>query len=165
MLFKGMSNKKTFIIVLIFALFLSCNKSVVWGPEQEVGKYIYPFELKTIDGETVSSSTLKGKEAVIVFFNTWCPDCHEVLPVIQEWMEEDMNGTTYLCIARGQTNDEIIPFWEENGFAMKAAADPGKEIYNLFTGGKPYGVPLIYMVDKRGLVWNRILQNEKLSRF
>lgn len=156
----------TFIIItLILSLLTSCVYVKMYPPEIKVGDAIGPFELITADGETISNASIKGHNAVIVFFNTWCPDCHEVLPVIQEWKDHDPESpTTYLCIARGQENNEIIPYWKENGFTMKVAADPDKEIYNLFTGGNPYGVPVIYLVDKNGILYKRILQNEELSK-
>lgn len=48
---------------------------------------------------------------------------------------------------------------------MKVAADLDKEIYNLFTGGNPYGVHVIYLVDRNGILYKRILQNDELSKF
>lgn len=157
-------NKYIYIVAVITALLASCIKTTQYGPEAKINQPIPAFELKTVEGETVSSSSMKGHNAIIVFFNTWCPDCHEVLPVIQGWKDLDpQSPTTYLCIARGQKNDEIIPFWKENGFTMKVAADPDKEIYNLFTGGNPYGVPVIYLFDRNGILYKRILQNDVIT--
>lgn len=159
-------NKYTFIIAVMTALLGSCIKTTQYNPEAKINQPIPTFELKTIEGETISSSSIKGHNAVIVFFNTWCIDCHEVLPIIQEWKDDDpQSQTTYLCIARGQKNEEITPFWKLNGFTMKVAADPDKIIYNLFTGSKPYGVPVIYLVDRNGILYKRILQNEEMSKF
>lgn len=159
-------KKYIYIVATVIALLTSCIKTTQYGPEAKINHAIPAFELKTIEGETISSSSIKGHNAIIVFFNTWCFDCHKVLPVIQEWKDDDpQSPTTYLCIARGQKNDEIIPFWKLNGFTMKVAADPDKEIYNLFTGGKPYGVPVIYLIDRNGILYKRILQNEEMSKF
>ena len=156
----------TRIMILALLAITSCIKrpAEYTGPEIAVGDHIPTFELQTINGKTVSSSTLPKRGAVIIFFNTWCPDCHNTLPVIQHWADKDTtDDTMYLCIARGQSNEEIRAFWRENGYTIDAAGDPDKSIYNSFTGNNGYGVPVVYIIDGAGSCIRRILQTEKLE--
>lgn len=151
------------LLLLAFVLF-SCKKTYGTAPELNVGEEIPEFEIRTLYGPTFSSSSVKGRGAVITFFNTWCPDCERVLPVIQEWMNDDPTETIYLCIARGQGNDVIMARWDDWEFTMTAAGDPDKKIYDEFTGDNGYGVPVVYIFDKEGICKKRILQNEPLER-
>ena len=153
------------LLILALAGLFSCRKTGgAKNPELLPGDPIPEFELRTLYGGTVSSSSLKGEGTVILFFNTWCPDCHEWLPVIQEWADADETDTIYLCIARDQTNEAVMAFWDDNGYTMTAAGDPGKKVYDLFTGDNGYGVPVLYFIDENGICVNRILQNKKLKR-
>lgn len=155
------------VTILLLLAFVSCapKHAEYTGPEIAVGDYIPTFELLTINGKIVSSSSIPKQGAVIVFFNTWCPDCHKALPVIQNWADKDnTEETIYLCIARGQNNEEISGFWQENGYTVEAAGDPDKSVYYSFTGNNGYGVPVVYIIDGTGRCVKRILQTEKLEK-
>lgn len=160
-----MRNRFSIIFLAIILAAVSCRNTVQPGPEVLEGNKVCPFEVVTADGETMSDTNTKGHNTLILFFNTWCPDCHEWLPVIQQWQDEDTHETVILCIARGQNYDEIRPFWKENGYTMKVAPDPDKTIYDRFTGGNSHGVPLLYIIDTYGTVVKRLLQNEPLEKF
>lgn len=153
-------------IAMLAALFTSCQKrgGGPVSPGVIPGDRMPAFELVTTDDETASSLSLGWRPSVIVFFNTWCPDCHEVLPIIQKWMDEDDTGTQFLCVARGQTNDEVASFWEECGYSMMCAGDPDKMVYNVFTGDNGYGVPVVYFFNDEGVCIKRILQWDEFER-
>lgn len=112
----------------------------------QIGDAMPCFEVTTLEGELVSPATLVGEETVIVFFNTSCPDCQRELPEIQR--EADANpAVSYICIAREETAETIIPFWKENHLTMAVAPQPDRKVYSLFART---GIPRQFHFDKSG---------------
>src|SRR5690606_7195976 len=53
------------------------------------GKEAPDFELKTLEGETVTLSQHEGKDIVILdFWATWCGPCRQAMPIIENVSEE-----------------------------------------------------------------------------
>ena len=42
------------------------------------------FELRSLDGETVSLTTFRGQPVVVNFWGAWCPQCTLELPLLAE---------------------------------------------------------------------------------
>jgi len=51
-----------------------------------------PFELKTIDGETVSRDSLAGKVVLVDFWATWCPACRSDSGYVQSLLDSFHDG-------------------------------------------------------------------------
>ena len=49
----------------------------------KVGTAAPDFTLKDIDGKSVSLSDFRGKQVVLHFWASWCPDCREETPEIK----------------------------------------------------------------------------------
>lgn len=48
-----------------------------------VGEAAPDFTVTTLDGSSVTLSQLQGRTVLLVFFATWCPDCHKQLDAIE----------------------------------------------------------------------------------
>ena len=157
-------RKNLILCVLSFlAVVSSCTRVAV--PGLRVGDTLPRFEAMAIDGRTFTTDVLRGSTSVVVFFNTWCPDCHELLPVVQACYNDTNHEIAYVCIARGQKIGEVRPFWKENEFTMTAVEDPAKQIYDKFTGDESPGVPLIYILDKYGVISEILKPGDGLALF
>ncbi|MEH7484478.1 redoxin domain-containing protein, partial [Neobacillus drentensis] len=58
-----------------------------------IGAKAPDFELKTLTGETVKLSNLKGKKVMLNFWATWCPPCKAEMPAMEQFskqMEKDI---------------------------------------------------------------------------
>lgn len=51
-----------------------------------------PFELKTIDGETVTRDSLAGKVVLVDFWATWCPACRSDSGYVQSLLDSFHDG-------------------------------------------------------------------------
>ncbi|MEJ8750051.1 TlpA disulfide reductase family protein [Phocaeicola sp. ICN-14070] len=76
--------------VLLGCLLFSCIREEVSAGENivEPGDVLPDFSAVLNDGSELSTQSLKGKVAVLIFFHTECPDCQKELPVIQRLYEE-----------------------------------------------------------------------------
>ncbi len=105
------------------------------------------------DNTRVSTSDLRGKVSVLVFFHTSCPDCQQELPVVQklyDYYRDDASVRVY-CISREENSAEIAAYWRENGLTMPYSPQSGREIYSLFS---ERGIPRVYIADKQLVVYS-----------
>lgn len=49
-----------------------------------VGDLAPPFTMKTVTGQTVSLSSLKGQPVLLNFFASWCGPCKQEMPALQK---------------------------------------------------------------------------------
>ena len=81
--------------IILFAFILLGMASCVVGEDEyasasdfgnvvEIGDSLPRFSVTLSNGSTLSNESLKGRVAVLTFFNTACGDCRRELPLIQE---------------------------------------------------------------------------------
>lgn len=150
-----MKNILLFAAIAIIAI-SSCKKN------KEIGKgdTMPNFSITSVDGKTIKSEELKGEYNLILFFTTWCPGCQMELPIVQSLYSEykDVPNINFMAIAREQSSEEVIPFWEEKKYTMPLFADEDRSVYSKFA---PVSIPRAYLVGPDGkVVYNTIGYNE-----
>ncbi|MDE6378475.1 MAG: TlpA family protein disulfide reductase, partial [Duncaniella sp.] len=107
-------------LLLTVMTFASCvtedDPSQAWS--LPLGSEMPAFEVTLSDGIRVSDRDFEGKVAVIVLFNTSCPDCRAELPVVQEVSTLTGNDVRFLCIAREEGAESIARFWAEKELTL-----------------------------------------------
>ena len=144
--------KRLFLILPIVALVLmtSCIKDGIGGADLKPGDMLPDFEVVMSDGSTISDDSLKGTVSVIVFFSTICPDCQQVLPVVQDMYEEyTSKGVVFALVSRSQDKEDICDYWTANGLYIPYSAQQGRDVYEKFAKS---GIPRIYINDKDGII-------------
>jgi len=116
-----------------------------------VGQQIPPFTVTTLDGTTLNIAELKGKVILVNFWATWCKPCLYEMPLLEKeiWQEYRSPEFVMVAIAREQSEEEIASFRKEHGFSFPMAADPRKDIYNLFASE---GIPRTYLASPAGKI-------------
>lgn len=140
------------ILMLFVCATTGCvSESEPDGPSLAVGDSLPQFSVIMNNGELVTDLTLKGKVPVIVFFNTGCRDCQKELPVVQELWEQykDVSDVKIVPIAREETKEEILEYWNTHNLTLPFSPQEGREVYNLFA---PNVIPRIYVADKKGVI-------------
>lgn len=121
------------------------------GPSISVGEPLPQFSVEMNDGTVISTESLRGKVAVIVFFNTDCSDCRKELPVIQQlWNEvKDNPSVQVVPISREESATDILTYWEANSLTLPFSAQETREIYSLFA---PSVIPRTYVSNPDGFI-------------
>lgn len=115
-----------------------------------IGDTLPSFSIVMNTGEIIGDSDLLGNTSVIVFFNTFCPDCQKLLPHIQHLYDDfDGKGINFILISREETSETISLYWEKQGFTMPYSAQADRGIYNLFAESR---LPLVFISDNNNIV-------------
>ena len=71
------------------------------------------FFAKTMDGERISTETVKGKVVLIDFWATWCPPCKSDEPVVESLLEEfEKDGLVVLAVNMGEPRRKVKKYLE-----------------------------------------------------
>lgn len=143
-------------VFIFVGLLLACG-CVTEEDEPEwslgVGDRLPDFSVETIVGEVVSAEGLRGRVAVVVLFNTSCPDCQTELPRVQavyeKMMAEEPEGVGFLCISRQEGRGAVVDYWAANGLTLPVAPQEDRVVYEKFAS---VGIPRIYVADGNGVI-------------
>ena len=101
----------------------------------KIGQTLPNFELVTLEGNKIKSTSLKGKVVFLNFFATWCGPCRTELPHVEKeiWTRfKDDKNFVMLVIGREHTREELLDFKKETKFTFPLAPDPGRKVYTFF---------------------------------
>jgi thiol-disulfide isomerase/thioredoxin len=89
---------------------------------------------------------------VLIFWNTWCPDCKKELPKINRLAGRfGPKDVAILAVNTGLNDSEskARAYWKEYGYVFPVGYDHTFEIRQSF---KARGVPTIFLIDSKGIV-------------
>lgn len=141
LLFQGKMSKALFIMMMLFAT------------AQTISAQLPSFKLKTIDGKTVSTDTLRndGKPFIISFFATWCKPCNRELSAIaevyDEWQKETGVKLYAVSIDKAQNANKVKPLVNQDGWPYEVMLDPNSEFRKSFGGEM---IPFVIICDGNG---------------
>lgn len=110
------------------------------------------FQLQSLDGQTVSLSSLRGRPVMLNFWASWCGPCRAEMPYLQgvfedsEWTEQ---GLVILAINVGESSSTAREFMEDNGLTFTVLLDTDTSVakdYNV------RGIPATFFIDKNGII-------------
>lgn len=123
----------TYSIVLLLGfawIFISADKTGTSTsgqiPAPQQGFLAPDFELKTIEGETVKLSDLRGQAVLVNLWATWCPPCRAEMPAIEKiYTEYKDEGFVVLAVnmTYQDTFSNIAPFIDEYGLTFPILLD------------------------------------------
>ena len=116
------------------------------------GKPLAQFELKTLDGKTLTNEDLKGKITVINVWGTWCGPCVMELPHLNSLVDKyrNDNSITFLALAKEDEN-KIAKFLTRREFKYLQVPNAESLTDELHVGVVDE-IPLHIIVDKNGII-------------
>jgi thiol-disulfide isomerase/thioredoxin len=137
------------------------------GTEHPAGLLAYgtpapDFTLETLDGKSVSLSSLRGKAVVVNFWATWCGPCKIETPWLVEMQNQyGAQGLQIVGVAMDDSGkDEIAKFAKNMGMNYPVAL--GKEAVGDAYGGVSY-LPESFFVGRDGKIVDKIMGLEGRS--
>lgn len=116
--------KKSILLISIF--FLGMN---LMAQEGILEKTIPAVDIKTLQGETVNTSTIdnQGKPMIISFFALWCKPCMRELTAISDvyadWQEESGVKLVAISIDDSRSVANVLPTVNGNGWEYEFYSD------------------------------------------
>ncbi|MGH7205781.1 MAG: TlpA family protein disulfide reductase [Nitrospiraceae bacterium] len=124
------------------------------GMQRIKGESIAPsFALKTMDGQSVNSESLRGKVVMINFWATWCGPCREEMPALQRLRQRfKANEFELLAVTTEQQKEAIDGFVKALGLTFPIVLDETTDVSAAF-GVR--GLPTTVLIGKNGQVLGR----------
>lgn len=112
------------------------------------------FNLKDLDGRTVTLSDYKGKTIVLYFMATWCPECRSSIPELKEiYSLYNAKGLVLLIIDVMESKEKAAAFSRKYSLPFPTLLDEEGKVYRSYGVG---GVPVKALIDRNGRIicWN-----------
>jgi thiol-disulfide isomerase/thioredoxin len=107
-----------------------------------------PFTARTLDGETLTNASLRGRIVLLQFWATWCPYCRKDQPILDR-LERTFagEGLTVLTFDVGESESTVRSYLRQNPRACRVALDPDKSASKAYGS---HGVPFYVLLDRSG---------------
>ncbi|MCM3764633.1 peroxiredoxin [Neobacillus niacini] len=122
-----------------------------------VGSMAPDFELKTLTGETVKLSNLKGKKVMLNFWATWCPPCKAEMPDMEKFHQEVGDEVTILAVNIDPQLD-VQAFVDEYKITFPIPLDTEDAVNEEY---KVLSIPTTYFIDSKGIMQHKFVGSMK----
>ena len=134
------------IVVCFFVagLSMSCGGPGSSGPGSVViGSRAPNFSLKSLDGTTVTSSSLEGSAVVLNFWATWCGPCMKEIPDLKQVAARA--GVKVVGIALDEDGLKAVKQFVERQGINYTVLLGDQDLFQRFNG---YGIPYTLVLDR-----------------
>ena len=141
-------------VIILFLLILSFG---ILGCEQKrnflaVGDNAPTFSFLFLDGNTISlGDLLKGKEVILSFWGSWCPECRQQMPILNGFAKEYRDKIEIIGVNTGEAEKTVMSFVKDIGIEYKILLDAKGQVARIYD---VVGVPTNVLINKEGLIKN-----------
>lgn len=142
------------LLLLVYGLVTRPAEQQDDGPM--VGRPLADFTLPDLQGQEIQLTALRGKVVFINIWTTWCQPCIEEMPVIQQLYQRlHPRGLEVLGINMDALGKQAVdPFLRQRHVTFPILLDPKSTSERRY---RTTGVPESFIVDKRGILVERII--------
>ncbi|MBR3798663.1 MAG: TlpA family protein disulfide reductase [Bacteroidales bacterium] len=128
-----------------------------------VGAKAPDFEIVTIDGEDVVLSQMKNDYTLVIFWATWCENCKEEIPRINEAISLFKRAKVdIVAISIDEEEADIKKYVKENSISFKVASDLLGWEGKIVTDYAVYATPSMFIVDRNMNIVAKPITGEQL---
>jgi peroxiredoxin len=116
---------------------------------QKVGEEAPDVKLPNLEGNTVELADFRGEQTLVLFWNTGCGFCQQMLPDLKEWVSEAPESAPRLVVVSARSEEAN----KEMGLASPVLLDQN------FATGRAFGAsgtPSAVLVDAEGKVASEV---------
>jgi peroxiredoxin len=124
-----------------------------------IGAKAPDFELKTLTGETVKLSNLKGKKVMLNFWATWCPPCKAEMPEMEQFSKNAGDDVVILAVNIDPQLD-VKGFVDENKITFPILLDADDKVNETY---QIISIPTTYFIDSKGIIQNKYTGSMNLN--
>jgi len=144
-------------LVLLLVLPITALAADPKLPLDEAKKKVPAFNFKgtTLDGKTITMSSLKGKVVFLNFWATWCVPCRLEMPAMEK-LHQAMKDDAFIMVAVNISEPKVLvkKFVSDLGITFPVVMDPEGKISESYMA---VNLPLTYVIDKKGLIVRRAI--------
>ncbi len=147
-------------LVLSAALWLAA--SVAWADDRLAamkmsrvpqGTVAVPFELRSLDGQSIQLADLKGKVVLVNFWATWCGPCKEEMPAFERLRQKlDPERFALLTITTDLQQDGIRHFLANLQVQLPVLFDEQQDVSQAYL---VRALPTTVLIDRQGVLVGR----------
>ena len=131
------------------------DPDVVYGKDLlSVGTVAPSFTLKDIDGKSVSLNDFRGKQVVLHFWASWCPDCREETPQLKAAQAAaDSSKVVFVSVSFDRKWEAFASYVRENALGGVQLFDAsGKKESVVGTSYHVKWIPATYLIGPDGRI-------------
>jgi thiol-disulfide isomerase/thioredoxin len=129
-----------------------------------VGNEPIPFDVKAIDGKTISLANYKGKVVLLDFWATWCMPCKVEMPnVIRIHKKYNKQGFEIIGISLDRDRNALEKYVKDNEMNWPQYFDGQGWNSGLASKYRVREIPTTYLIDKKGKIRYRSLRGKQLE--
>jgi peroxiredoxin/outer membrane lipoprotein-sorting protein len=114
-----------------------------------VGKAAADFTLKSLDGEKVTLSDLRGKIVLLDFWATWCPPCRRELPSVAKLNATLRERNVVVLGINDESSGTVKSFLKKNSLELPVLMDGNGGIHKLY-GAR--AIPTVVVINPTGVI-------------
>lgn len=129
----GWALGTTWIVLTVVVLGMTAMIYAKHGFGTENAGKAPDFSVKTLDGQTLSSQTLRGKVVLLEFWATWCAPCVATMPSIAK-LRQEFQGQPFVLVSVSidEDADAWRAFVEKNKMDWPQYLDGSRELAKTF---------------------------------
>lgn len=118
--------------------------------------------LDLADNKVSFTELLKGKEILLSFWASWCPECRQEMPQLERFSKIYNNKIEIIGINVGESKNKVVSFVKSGGINYKILLDSQSEVSGLYG---IFGVPTNILINKDGLIKNLNLDVRQMESY
>jgi cytochrome c biogenesis protein CcmG/thiol:disulfide interchange protein DsbE len=125
------------------------------NPTPQIGAPAILFDLKRLDGKSISLISFRGKPLMMNFFASWCDPCRDEMPLINELAAQSAkNGYSVLAIAVEDSRAAVTEYAKEFKLIVPIALDLNSTVKRAY---RIFGPPASFFIDSQGTIRDAVI--------